>query len=266
MKYSLKQLTSKAFLVYALANLFAYTIFHTAYLNANDAAGVVIEYISFYVSRSLEFVASPLIAVLALMVYLSYDKKKALLFTLAIASARVFYLIPYNYIIAIYNYGYDSLESLLLSLVETVLAILITVLGALVSIAVAHIIFKSSAKHPKKNGSASPLLLSSYSATRASFDFLKTHNRPILIFVLLRFGVSLISEIIDTVLYLIDYASDYTAAEIIFLLVNYVHILVLLVVAYLLCMLVKNAVMKKGEADIEGASCEDDTVIENEEN
>ena len=239
MKYSVKKLTQVAFLTYALASVIAYVVFHFAYLYASETVGAVLEYISFYLSRSLEFIAFALICTLTYAVYLYTNKKKAFLFALVISSAYAVYSLPYNYIISIYNYGYDSVEAIVYSLIETSLALIITLLGVTLCIVIATIVLKRGSTSKKEKGNHT----TNYLTDPASFDFLDKANLPILVFVLVRFCVSFLTELIDTVIYLIEYSSDYTASEVTVIVINYLHIFILLVVSYIVCVLIKNVMV-----------------------
>ena len=98
MKYDIKRLTKRAFVIYALVNVFAYAFVHVAYLFANDVVGEIFEYFSYYLSKTVEFLAPPIIATLVYLIYKEYGKKTALITALTISFARVFYSIPYYYI------------------------------------------------------------------------------------------------------------------------------------------------------------------------
>ena len=65
MKIDIKKLTSRAFLIYALVNIFTYLFAHVAYLFANDVMGELFEYVGYYISKSVEFLAPPVIASLS---------------------------------------------------------------------------------------------------------------------------------------------------------------------------------------------------------
>ena len=80
-------------------------------------------------------------------------------------------------------------------------------------------------------------------------DFLTRGNLPVLVFALSRFAFSLVLELVDTVLYLIEYRGDYLPIEIITILVNYVHLFILLVVSYLIASLIKNKLIKDNDSE-----------------
>lgn len=240
MKYDLKRITKRAFVIYAIVNVLTYLFAHVAYLFANDTLGEIFEYTSYYISKTVEFLAPPVIAAVALCVFISHGRGAIFKFSLAVASARVFYAIPYYYIIFIYNYGYDSIESITLSIAASALVVLFTFLGTLASLGIYYLVLKRSSK---KDGSEPKDILPSLVTRSTAWDFLSPINLPFLTFALSRFAFSFVMELIDTVTFFIEYRSDYIAKEIITILANYTLLFVLLVVSYLLATAVKNAVL-----------------------
>ncbi len=245
MKYSTKRIASRAFLIYAAVNAFTYVFAHVAYLFANDVIGEIFEYVSFYLSKSVEFLAPPIIAAIAFLIYGAEGKRASFRFTLAVSSARALYALPYYYIIFVNNYAYDSLEAILLSLLATLLIIILTCLGALISIAVCILVLKRIAKHSGKNIKDE---LPAAPARAPISDFLAEDNLPALTFALLRFGFSLITELIDTVSFFIEYRSDYTSEEIITILASFTLLFCLLVLSYLVASKVRNALIGDSES------------------
>ena len=239
MKYNEKRITSRVFLLYAAVNIFTYVFAHVAYLFSNEVIGITFEYVSYYLSKTVEFLAPPIIAAIALVILLNHGKSAALKFSFAVSSARAFYSLPYYYLIFIYNHGYDSLESIALSVAATALVILLTALGVLISLTLAFFVLKCIYK-------SHDAILESGKRSNV-FDFLATSNLPVLIFALARFGFSFIMELIDTVAFFIAYRSDYMPVEIITILVNFLLLFILLIASYLLASNVKNALVKEDE-------------------
>ena len=242
MKYDIKKMTSRAFLIYSGVNVFTYLFAHVAYLFANDVVGEIFEYVSYYLSKTVEFLAPPILATIALCVLISYGKSALLKFTLTVASARLFYSLPYYYIIFIYNHGYDSLEAISLSLVATVSVILLTFLGVLVSLNIYYLVLK---KRSKKNDKPLAEELDAVLTRSYPTDFLCRKNLPVLVFARARFGFSFTMELIDTVTFFIEYRSDYIAKEIITILANFTLLFVLLTVSYLIAANIKNALVEE---------------------
>ena len=246
MKYDIKRITQRAFLIYSLINVFAYAFTHVAYLFYNDTVGEIFEYVSYYFSKSAEFLAPPVIAAIAYMIYREHGIKRAILSTLAIASARAFYSLPYYYITFIYNYFYDSVESILLSLAVSVLVVLATALSAAVSICIYMLVLRIICK--RSGNDISTELATPLERTNI-FDFLAKGNLPVLAFALTQFVFNLILELVDTVAFFIEYSSDFRPSEIITILVNFTLLFILLVASYLIASVIKNKLVADKECD-----------------
>ena len=242
MKIDIKKLTSRAFLIYALVKIFTYLFAHVAYLFANDVMGELFEYVSYYISKSVEFLAPPVIATFALFVLIEFGRASFVKFTLALSSARALYSIPYYYIIFIYNYGYDSVEAIIISLVATVLVILLTFIGVLISLLIYRALMK---RYCKKTDTSPEVFLPSLLTKSSCKDFLSPNNVPLITFALVRFSFSFIMELFDTVTFFIEYRSDYMPKEIITKLLNFVLLFLLLIVSYLTASILRNAAVKE---------------------
>ena len=237
MKQNNKRIVPRAFLIYSGINIFVYALSHIAYLFENDTIGVTFEYISYYTSATLEFLAPPLLATLMLVLAAKEGTKMALFHILLVSTARIFYTLPYYYLIFIYNYRYDSLESILVAFAASVFIIILTALGAYISFAAALLVLKRKEKMTRDEIiSALPKIVSEPTTS----DFLGKSGLPILIFALLRFGLSLLSEIVDTVMFFVRFRSDYTLTEIATMLINYVLLFAFLILSYYLSSRFKN--------------------------
>ena len=239
MKLNLKKLVTLSFLISVGLNVFKYLLSHTAYLFENDALGVTIEYVSYYASKLLDFLAFLALATVAFVLFAYEGAKKALWHTAMISTARIFYALPYYYLIFFYDFGYDSLESLLMSLLASLVVIILTVLGAYVSVMIAISILKHREKTTRQDILAA---LPEIVREPSTNDFLSKANLPILVFALVRFCFGIISELVDTVTFFISYRADYTFAEIATMLVNYVLLFALLILGYLISSRVKNLI------------------------
>ena len=240
MKYDLKKITSRTLLIYAAVNIFTYLFAHIAYLFGGEIIGDVFAYASYYLSKSAEFLAPPIIAAIALPIFVTYGKSTLVTFALSVASARIFYALPYYYMIFIYSYGYDSLESIALSLLASIGVILLTALGTLASLGIYLLLLK---RRCKNDGTAIVDALKGLSGSSPATDFLAPQNLPVLTFALARFAFSLALEIFDTVAFFIEYRADYQAVEIVTILANFTLLFCLLIAAYLLAYKTRNAVI-----------------------
>lgn len=244
MRFELKKLTSRAFLIYAAVNVFTYLFAHVAYLFANDTLGAFFEYVSYYLSRSVEFIAPPVIASVAYLVFRTYGKRDTVLFSIGVLSARVFYTLPFYYLIFIYNYAFDSVESIILSLIASIGTVIYTFGELIISL----LIFSLVKKQVFIKSGRDPKLPTSLERVNV-LDFLAEGNLPVLTFSVLRFAVGLIEEIVDTVIFLVEYRSDFTPEEIITILVNFVLLFILLVVSYVVAASVRNKLIVDDELE-----------------
>lgn len=243
MKHGIKTMTKRVFLAYAGVNVFTYLFAHVAYLFANDTVGEIFEYVSYYLSKCVEFLAPPVLATLAMAVLVGYGKSEMIKFTLTVASARLCYSLPYYYIIFIYNYGYDSIESIAISLLASALVILVTFIGTLASLAILSLVLR------KRHGASGLEAMADLFKRGTVTDFLAPVNVSVLTFALTRFAFSLVMELIDTVAFFIEYRSDYIAKEIVTILANFTLLFVLLIVAYLIAANIKNALADGKDAE-----------------
>ena len=241
MKKTTRKIVIRAFLVYTLVSIFTYALYHTAYLFTNDDLGLTFEYIAYYVSSIVDFLTPPIMATIMLVLASREGMKKAFLHTLLISAARIYYTLPYYYLIFIYNYQYDSIESISISFLVSLASIILIALGALISLVIAVFVLGKNIKKPYSEAlSTLPELVSKPS----TLDFLNTVSLPLLVFALLRFVISLISELADTIIFFVEYGADYTIAEIGTMVGNYVLLFVLLVISYLISMAIKNYLVR----------------------
>lgn len=239
-----KKLSVKAFSIIALYSLFTYLIAHMAYLYMNTDTGLIFEYISLYLSKVTEFVLPTVITALVMIIYVSCGKGKAVSFAFIASAGRVVYTLPYYYIIFIYNHGYDSLESLALSTIASVFVVLFTGLGAFIALWIALLLIGKAQKRSNSSLDAKTYILESLEQKQKLSEFWQGANYTVLIFAIYRFILALIPEIIDTVIFFIEYRLDYTIIEIITIMLNYVLLFALIVISYAVAVFIKNRAVK----------------------
>ncbi|MBR2972377.1 MAG: hypothetical protein IKC61_05570 [Clostridia bacterium] len=241
MKRDTKKIVWHIFLMYSALNVINYTLAHIAYLFENDVIGAAFEYISYYTTLALDFLAIPMLATVMLVLRARESAGRAFVHMILISTARIFYTLPYYYVAFIYNYRYDSLESILFSLVASVAIILISALVSIIYLAIAvHFLVRKA----KKNKSVNIPTVYDVVKTPTTSDFLSTSGLPLTVFSLLSFGLHGVKELIDTVSFFIEYRLSYTAGEIVTILLNYVLLFLLLIAAYNLCARLKNRLAK----------------------
>ena len=261
MKQDTRKIVARIFLMYAAVNTFAYALLHIAYLFTNDTIGQICEYISYYISGTrnfweassglfaflrqpsgiLGFLAQPMLATVMLVLYAREGMGRSYAHILLISSARIFFTLPYYYVLMTYNYRYEYGESLVVSLLLSVLIILLSSLVSLLSLKIATYFFN---RRSSKLSKSDPVSLQDMIKTPSTSDFLGTAGMPLTVFAILIFSFRLIVEIIDTAMFFIEFRSDYTAIEIANMLSNYVLLFCLIVVSYVLCARLKNRLAK----------------------
>lgn len=242
MKLNTKKLYSKAFALFCVYHLVIYLFAHMAYLYMNEDIGMIFEYIRFYIGRVTDFITPSVIGALMLTLYSYIDTRAAVKMAILTSSTRIIHTLPYYYIIFIYNYGYDSLEAILLSVFASLLSILFTFLISIISLGIGILVIR---KRNKLDKSQTRSYLCDALPNKPFGDFLTGANTALLIFPAISFAYLFITEIIDTVSFFIEYKLDYTAVEIITILINYILLLVMIAVGYIVACKVKNAIISK---------------------
>ena len=237
MKKDTRKIVWRIFLMYAAVNTLNYALSHIAYLFVNDIVGEIFEYISYYASLALDFLTAPMLATVMLVLCAREGTGKAFGHMLLISTARLLYTLPYYYVSFIYNYRYDSVEALIISLIASILIIFLSAITSLICFKIAMHFTKRREKKRSKNATVS---LPEIVKAPATTDFLNVAGMPLAVFSILSFIFHLLKEIIDTVSFFIEYRSDYTVTEIATILANYILLFLLLVAAYHLCMRLKN--------------------------
>ena len=237
MKQKNKRIALWVFLSCAAAYLLAFLTAYLAAFIGNDVIGTVIEYSGYYMLSAIDFIAPAILATVALIVY-AYGTTSSLITTpLFIASASVLYTFPTTYLEYVYSFG--SVEAIVFAASASVSRILTILIGVFASVWIATFVLgKALNKTHTEVKDYLPELLQQKSGT----DFLAPAGLPILVFVIIRFIVELIKEIVYTVAFFITYGSDYSGAEIFTMLINYVLLFVFLVTSYLITCNFKNSI------------------------
>ena len=184
----------------------------------------------------------------------------AVLCSAAVLSAtRILYLLPYYYLYFI-AYGYDSIESILLSALVSILGValefgLILLLCYIARRAamggirrgMSEAELRSIGRLTKEEEKA---LLSDKLAEicrseiglKYMFDITSPVKRGIFFAVIGQFGVSLVQEIVSSLKYLISYAGYYRVEEIVYMMICYLFILFEMILAQVLCCIIKEKI------------------------
>ena len=243
MIFNAKKLFKNGFFAVAIYSLATYLIAHVAYMYMNETLGDVMEYVSLYVGKLSSFIIPASVSAVALTLYTYCGIKSAVLFSLAASSGRVFFTLPYYYIIFIYNYAYDSVEALALALVASVGIILLGTLGSMLLVGAAVVTVRLGL------GKGSEISPRDHLADKMQFceklDILGGANPALAVCTLCILGYNLIAEIIDTVSFFIEYGLDFVMIEIITIIANYLILLALTAVSYIAMAHIKNILISK---------------------
>ena len=194
----------------------------------------------------------------------------AILCSAAVLSAtRILYLLPYYYLYFI-AYGYDSIEAILLSAAVSLLGValefgLMILLCYIARWAALRGIRKGMTeaelrsigrmtKEEEKAIFSEKLseLCRSEIGLRYMFDLASPIKRGIFFAVICQFGVSLVQEIVSTLNYLISYAGYYRVNELIYMMVSYLFILFEMILAQVVCCIIKEKIRFGGEGGCDG--------------
>ena len=239
MPFNKKKLLSRSFITIALLSLFNYIFAHLAYMNMNTDAGLIYEYVTLYIAKITTFIIPVAVSILTVAVYAYEGARSAALSALILSAARLFYYLPYYYLIFILNYSYDSVESIALSLISCLGNVAFTVLFAFVAIYLSRLVLTKQ-NRDKKDFSARDHIRASFEKPQPLSDITDGANLTFLISSLLGLVSCIIPEIIDTVSFFLDYGFDYIISEILTIMLNYLLIFALTIGAYLLAAYLKN--------------------------
>ena len=190
-------------------SLINYLIFHASYILYPS---VVTDYINHFLGGFIEFILPIVMA--AAVFRLNRTPLRSLGFSLAFASTRCIYLLPYFYIKYVMGI-FDSLDSILLSIPSALIFILIiTVKVYFYYLIMKLVMFRENKKN--KEGSL-PL---------DALDFGNPTVLAILCASAVRFLLYLGREIYDTVVFVIDYGKTIKTGEIVYMVITYVYLII----------------------------------------
>ena len=232
-----KRIVPLAFLSFAGAYLLTFLTAYVATLIENDVFGAVIEYAGYYMLSAISFIAPVILSAIILVVYAYGTTSSLVASALLITAASAFYVFPTTYLEYVYTYG--SIEAIIFAFSSSIGSIFRMLISVFASVWIATFVL---GKALKKTHNEVREYLPELLKERSDTDFLSPANLPILVFVLIRFLIELIGEIVYTVAFFITYGSDYSGMEIITMLFNYVLLFALIIISYLLTCHVKNSI------------------------
>ena len=211
----------------------------------------IIEYTRIFLTKFAEFALPTIAASILFKICFDSGIKSIIKGAVIFALPRIVYLLPYYYLYHI-AFGYDSIESISLSALVTVFGVAINALVILALFFIARLLATNAAMKPiiaklppkvqqnltKETKSEARLeavkSLSAVDIPEQAFDLQNPITLGIFGAAFSGFGINLLSEIIDTVTYLVDYAGYYRMDEIIYIVVCYLFLMAELFATHLI--------------------------------
>lgn len=200
-----------------------------------DSAFLV--YFSMFTSEFLNSAFPIAAAALSVVIYSKATAPYAFAIAAAVVASRAAYFYPLAYLDCVAA-GYVTAEALLLAILNTLLSLLVIYLEVmLISTLIVFLTTKiAMAKDKKRRGP----ILSEELSVKEPLDF--SHPAAVAHFsgACVIFLISLVTEIVSTVKFLIDFSGTYRASEIVYMSFRYVFILITLILSHILAFFVKN--------------------------
>ena len=254
MSFNSYKLYRRAFAIFSLLCAICYFLFHfnnyllfDGELSAYAALYDTLEYVRYAVSDMIFFLIPTVSAVLLLPQLFNERAYKLYPLAFLLSLSEVFYNIPYYYIYHI-AYGYDSIESISISVPLSLLISLVLAIYSLTLAYVAKLVFL------RRGGK-----LAAYPARTGYFSLSSGVGLSTFFAVFIHFVICFIRELIDAVTFFIEYADSYRIGELIYILGRFVFILALMLIAHAVCIFVHNKILSRrfeAEDDTQKAKAE----------
>ena len=242
MFFDYKKVIFKFILFLSICNLIGYVAFHIYYVSVsefwNNTTANALYIIYDALSQLIKYLNSTLCAIATLILYSKCGKRCAILGAIAVSASTLLFSIPYYYIYYI-GTGYDSVESIINSLLVSVLMVLTTALHSLLLCLIPYLVMRSKDKNADmrktldSDFTVSKVLDTSSVWVKASFAI--CIGEAIFLFIF---------EVIDTVTFFIDYGMTYRIDEILYIVLSYIILLPIFALSHRLCIKFKNYTVK----------------------
>ena len=217
--------------VAAGVNILRFLLYYISTYITESAAMI---YISSYFSE-ITYMLFPLIT--AAFIHSTYKKHsfgKAMLLAIPFSLVEILYLFPYRACELAYD-GYEITVTLLFAILIALITVILNYAKALFLLFIIIFLTRIFAKPKSKRKND----LNDSLADCGAFDFSNPETKGIFAASLNVFILSLISEIIDTVSFLLSYSGTYRTGEILYILFRYVFILAMLIISHALAYYIK---------------------------
>ena len=227
--------------VFSAVNLLVFLLFFIPNYVLEESTEII-EYSRIFITKFAEFAIPVVSATLLFGLLIERGTKSAVKGALVLALPRIIYLLPYYYLYHI-AFGYDSIESILLSALVTVFGVAITFATILLLLLLARFLASKACMKPiaeklppkmqkdmtmetrtqlKKEAEKS---MSTLGIPDTALDFSHPITLGIFSASFAGFCLNFLVEFFDTVTYLLDYAGYYRIEEIIYIVVCYLFLL-----------------------------------------
>ena len=211
----------KYLLCFAGINLAAFLIFYiSSYIIMNES----IEYVRYFISEAIDF-ALPVVTAALMAMALAEFGFRSLFIGLAAALARLVYLYPAMYLEFVGPQNLPTDSALLVALPVSLGLAVIDLLFELFLLFVIYIVCDVAA------GRRGMSYVNAVADAHYAYDVAEPFTLGVFAAGSVRFLISLVLEIIDTVEFFADYADTYTAGEVIYIAISFIMILAELLLA-----------------------------------
>ena len=218
-----------------LLHLLVYLLFHLPTLVLEIESNAVYE--AFYYAhdllyKALAFILPTVCCAVALGSYPSGGKWGPFLSSLNISLTQLSYILPYGYTYSVVSGGYDAVEALLIALGVSVGMVLLTALYGYGLYALVRYLAAKRSSRPAPTGAVSQRRLDDGKVmidARKPFDPGSPYVFGIFVACLVQFCLRLCIELIDIIIFLVEFSGSYRVGEILYI----VAVLLLLLVCML---------------------------------
>lgn len=240
MRFIKEGYTSRATLIFLIISIAEYALFHVANLFYFESFGGVLMTVRYYFSEIWSFIMPAAAALLVIIAYAMISTGEAIKVGVMAALSRVGFYLLYYYMMYITE-GFDSVESILLSVPTSLGSSLVTFIELSAFALIALLVLNRGAV-------AAGTTLREYVADgliiHDLFDVGVPSTLAIGVISLSAFGLRLIFTIINTVIFFVENGKSYTTPEILELLFSYLFALILLIITHLILSFIKRGIIK----------------------
>jgi hypothetical protein len=239
MKFLKKGFTLRSCGCFAAFNLTAFLVYYIfSYIIPMTFEDITLAAEIYPLLSKLLTVALPIASGSLLYIYSTHcGNKAALVFGIFISITRIFYSVPFYYMQFIFT-EYDSVESLLIGLAASIPDMAVWYGLSLLVLYIYRLALKGRSKEAAQD----------ISDLRA-FDFDEPTVFASVMVSLAGFVFLLVREIIDTVIFIIDYSGRYELRDIIYICVTYIFLLCVALLTHLISIFI----LKKADRTLQGS-------------